>query len=147
MYFYSLLNFDWCFDRYYFEYWYCNIYEVTIAVRWVFLSWYNMKGIISWWMFTIFYPNLNSFHATCLFLYSLKTSENLWFSDVFEWYRKRLVWRKMGNRKYRSLLSLLIFSNISIETINQVVESEYRISSNKRPWRLLNFETVRYGAY
>ena len=106
MYFYSLLNFDWYFDRYYFKYWYCNIYEVTIAIRWVFLSWYNMKGIISWWMFTTFYPNLNSFHATCLFLYPLKTSENLWLSDVFEWYRKRLVWRKMGNRKHRSLLSL-----------------------------------------
>ena len=24
---------------------------------------------------------------------------------------------------------------------------EYRISSNTRPQRLLNFETVRYGAY
>ena len=31
----------------------------------------------------------NSFHATGLFLYLLKTSENLWFSDVFRRYRKR----------------------------------------------------------
>ena len=34
---------------------------------------------------------LNLFHATVIFLYSLKTSENLWFSDVFSWYRKRPV--------------------------------------------------------
>ena len=26
--------------------------------------------------------NINPFHATGLFLYPLKTSENLWFSDV-----------------------------------------------------------------
>ena len=34
---------------------------------------------------------INSFHATCLFLYPLKTSENLWFSDVFRGYRKIIV--------------------------------------------------------
>ena len=33
---------------------------------------------------------LNLFHATGHFLYSLKASEN-WFSDVFRGYRKRLV--------------------------------------------------------
>ena len=33
----------------------------------------------------------NPFHATGLFLYLLKTSENLWFSDVFRGYRKRPV--------------------------------------------------------
>ena len=27
----------------------------------------------------------------CLFLYPFETSENLWFSDVFSGYRKRLV--------------------------------------------------------
>ena len=31
------------------------------------------------------------FHATDLFWYSLKTSENLWFSDVFRGYQKRSV--------------------------------------------------------
>ena len=35
--------------------------------------------------------DLNPFHSTCLFLYPLKTSENLWFSDVFRGYRKRSV--------------------------------------------------------
>ena len=32
---------------------------------------------------------INLFHATGLFLYLLKTSGNLWFSDVFRGYRKR----------------------------------------------------------
>ena len=36
---------------------------------------------------------INSFHATCLFLYPLKTSENLWFSDVPREYKKRpMAW-------------------------------------------------------
>ena len=34
---------------------------------------------------------LKPFHATGLFLCPLKTSENLWFSDVFRGYRKRPV--------------------------------------------------------
>ena len=34
---------------------------------------------------------LNPFHATGFFLYLLKASENLWFSDVFRGYRKRTV--------------------------------------------------------
>ena len=33
----------------------------------------------------------NPFHATGLFLYNLKISENLWFSDIFREYRKRPV--------------------------------------------------------
>ena len=35
--------------------------------------------------------SINSFHATGLFRCPLKTSENLWFSDVFRGYRKRPV--------------------------------------------------------
>ena len=34
---------------------------------------------------------INPFHATGIFLYPLKKSENLWFSDVFRGYRKRPV--------------------------------------------------------
>ena len=34
---------------------------------------------------------INPFHATSLFRYPLKTSGNLWFSDVFREYQKRLV--------------------------------------------------------
>ena len=32
-----------------------------------------------------------SFHATCLFMYSLRSPGNLWFSDVFRGYRNRPV--------------------------------------------------------
>ena len=35
--------------------------------------------------------NINPFHATDLFWYPLKTSENLWFSYVFRGYQKRSV--------------------------------------------------------
>ena len=34
---------------------------------------------------------VNQFHAAGLFLYPLKTPENLWFSDIFRGYKKRLV--------------------------------------------------------
>ena len=36
-------------------------------------------------------PFLKPFHTTDLFWYPLKTSENLWFSDVFRGYQKRSV--------------------------------------------------------
>ena len=35
--------------------------------------------------------SINQFHATVSFYTPLKTSENLWFPDVFRWYRKRPV--------------------------------------------------------
>ena len=38
---------------------------------------------------------LNPFHVTGLFLYLLKTSENLWFSDVFKGI-ERDQWQEMG---------------------------------------------------
>ena len=34
---------------------------------------------------------INLFHATVLFLYPLKASENRWYSDVISGYRKRPV--------------------------------------------------------
>ena len=34
---------------------------------------------------------VNPIHATGLFLYPLKTSESLWFSDVFRGHKKRPV--------------------------------------------------------
>ena len=36
-------------------------------------------------------PTINPFHATGIFRYPLKTSENLWFSDVFRGYQKMPV--------------------------------------------------------
>ena len=42
------------------------------------------------------YDIYNVFDATVLFLYPLKTSENLWFSDVFMGYSKgRDGWHEM----------------------------------------------------
>ena len=32
---------------------------------------------------------VNQFHTASFFLYLLKTSENLWFFDIFRGYRKR----------------------------------------------------------
>ena len=48
-------------------------------------------GII---MLNYIYLNLkliNQYHATSLFLYPLKISENLWFSEVLRGYRKRVT--------------------------------------------------------
>ena len=42
----------------------------------------------------------NPFHKTAPYLYSLKTSENLWFFDVFRGYRKRIVAQIGLIRKY-----------------------------------------------
>ena len=39
---------------------------------------------------------MNPLHATGLFLYPLKTSENLWFSDVIQGGIERDQWHKMG---------------------------------------------------
>ena len=56
----------------------------------------------------------NPFHATDLFWYPLKTSENLWFSDVFRRYQKRSVaWNGLSSpdtilRTYRFLQLLFL---------------------------------------
>ena len=43
---------------------------------------------------------LNSFHTTDLFWYPLKTSENIWFSDVFRGYQKRSeAWNGLKKNK------------------------------------------------
>ena len=49
---------------------------------------YNFNLLLILWNGVYF---LNPFHATGLFRYPLKISENLWFSDVFREYRKRPV--------------------------------------------------------
>ena len=52
-------------------------------------------------------PPINPFHASVLFLYPLKTSENLWFSDVFRWYRNStVVWKRLSH-----FISLVSFYN------------------------------------
>ena len=52
--------------------------------------------------------DLNPFHATGLFLYPLKISENLWFSYVFRGYRKRPVtWNRLVGYVTAALYLLL----------------------------------------
>ena len=58
---------------------------------------YRAKCLISFdrcfcdWHINAWMSFINPFHDTVLFLYLLKTSENLKFSDVFSGYRKRSV--------------------------------------------------------
>ena len=54
---------------------------------------YNFCITFSVVRFLFYLPGeyVNPFHAFCLFLHPLKTSENLLFSDVFRRYRKRSV--------------------------------------------------------
>ena len=50
-------------------------------------------------IYDIWYTALNPFHSTGLFLYTLKTPENLWFSDIFRGYRKRLeTWNGLNTQ-------------------------------------------------
>ena len=61
-------------------------------------------------MLTTFYTSFNSFHATCLFLYPLKT-ENLGFL-MFSGGIEKLSGIKWVNGKYRSSLRLLSISTL-----------------------------------
>ena len=46
---------------------------------------------------SIFHVNfVNPFHTRSLFLYTLKTLENQWFSDVLRGYIYRDQWHEMG---------------------------------------------------
>ena len=52
----------------------------------------HCKGI-GWFLYdgNIDFKWINPFHATGLYLYPLKTSEKLWFPDIFSGHRKRLL--------------------------------------------------------
>ena len=57
---------------------------------------------------------LNPFHATCLFLYLLKTWENLTFCDVFRIYIKRPVaWNSLNVVNISSLVKFIIYNSSS----------------------------------
>ena len=58
-----------------------------------------------------FIPNVvNPFHVNVPFLYSLKMSENLWFSDVFRGYKSRtLAWKGLNNGISWTLTSAVLF--------------------------------------
>ena len=57
---------------------------------------------------------INPFHVSGLFLYPLKTSENLWFSDVFKDYRKRPdAWNGLIIKKFSKEKHFCIWWNFS----------------------------------
>ena len=61
-------------------------FDSTKSAKWI-IYWRAIKSLF-----------INSFHATGLFLYPLKATENLWFSDVFRGYREGLVvWNGLTN--------------------------------------------------
>ena len=89
---------------------------------------------------------INPFHATGLFRKPLKTSENLWFSDVFKGYQKRPVawnglitrvwdcfvvisWMKMG-----SILRVITLSN----ALHDLVPFAQFKKREKYPWKSVN---------
>ena len=67
-------------------------------------------------LITVTLPNsewINPFHATGLFLYPLKTSENLWFFDVSRGYRKKPVaWNRLIYEMPLNLHSNIFFNDV-----------------------------------
>ena len=59
-----------------------------------------LRESLFWGPHNIFWGPINPFHATGLFLYPLKTLENLWFPDVFRGYRRSPVaWNGLSSLK------------------------------------------------
>ena len=59
----------------------------------------NNKNVLNYWIINVLNVFLvDPFHATDLFLYSLKTPENQRFSDVSRG-TERDKWHEMGNNK------------------------------------------------
>ena len=71
----------------------------------------------------IYIEVINPFHATDLFWYPLKTSENLRFSDVFRGYQKRSVaWNKIISIS-RIYLESKVISNVLVHRISCMCQS------------------------
>ena len=67
----------------------CSLFCFSVVNTSVdFLSHFSrhFSDILLWFILFV-----NPFHVTGVILYPLKTSENLWFSDIFRGYRKRPV--------------------------------------------------------
>ena len=57
---------------------------------------------------------INPFHATSLFLYPLKASENIWSFEVFRVYRNRaMAWCRLEPIKISIIIVILITKSIS----------------------------------
>ena len=101
---------------------------------------------------------LNPFHDTPLFLYLLKTSENLWFSDVFRGYRKRpLAWNGLMYQLFFRTANLLLLLypllliksmtySLAIRFFSQSLVMRYRALNNAPHRRYLTeFWNFGYG--
>ena len=69
----------------------CSIW-FSILISYIFNSFLS-RSMMLLWIHASFYDLVLSdlLHATGLFLYPLKASENLWIFDVFRWYREKTV--------------------------------------------------------
>ena len=85
-------------------------------------------------------------------LYQLrsKTKKNFRFtrkkSDIKRQKLRTDNFQMVGKAVFNWFLSMRS-QNVSLSVTTNQLNVEYRISFNKRPRRLLNFETVRCGAY
>ena len=68
---------------------YINIFTMLKSTTIIFIK--IISNIVNW----LKKSPVNTFHATDLLLYPMKTSENVWFSDNFKGYRKSR-WHEMG---------------------------------------------------
>ena len=87
----------------------CLLPSSAETTSWKILRKYKTCTLVCWSLFEkeAKVP-FNLFHATSLFLKPLKTSENLWFSDVFRVYGKRPVaWNMLINCSFKIDLALL----------------------------------------
>ena len=81
-----------------------KLMESRSALPQILIKYPNNKKTQLQLFFTFFGNFFNPFYAIGLFLYPLKTSENLWFSDVFRGYRMRpvswnalnMIWRPLS---------------------------------------------------
>ena len=84
---------------------------------------------------------LNSFHVTVLFLYLLKMSENLWFSNIFRGYWKRpVVWNRL---MYQLLfittnLLLILYPLLLIKSMTYSLVIRFSSQSLVMRYRALN---------
>ena len=84
---------------------------------------------------------LNLFHATGLFLYLLKKSENIWFSGVFRGYRKRPVaWNGLMYQLFFRTpnLLLLLYPLLLIKSMTYSLAIRFFSQSLVMRYRALN---------
>ena len=102
-----------------------RIWSLTLFQKSYLISFQNFS--IFWDIFLyfnhyiqIFY--ISSFHANAPFLYPLKTSENIWFSDVFREYRNEtLAWNGLIQKAFSGW-----YRKIFTETFGEKLKTFYK---------------------